>query len=108
MAQRVLSLCLSALTGRIVTDATSGFCALGPRAVTLIAEHHPTGYPEPELRLFLERNGLRVVEVPIEARSRQGGRTSLTPFRITAAGARFLLAMIIVPFRSGVGRLERD
>ena len=108
MAQRALSLCLTALTGRVVTDATSGFCALGPRAVRLLAEHHPTGYPEPELRLFLERNDLRVVEVPIQARSRQGGRTSLTPFRMTTASARFLLAMIIVPFRSGVGRLERD
>jgi glycosyltransferase involved in cell wall biosynthesis len=108
IVKRVLGLCLTALTGRVVTDPTSGFCALGPRAIRLLAEHHPTGYPEPELRLFLNRNGLRVVEVPVEARSRQGGRTSLTPFRITAAGARFLLAMIIVPFRSGVGRLERD
>jgi glycosyltransferase involved in cell wall biosynthesis len=108
LVKRVLSVCLTALTGRVVTDPTSGFCALGPRAVRLLAEHHPTGYPEPELRLFLDRNGLRVVEVPVEARSRLGGRTSLTPFRITAAGARFLLAMVIVPFRSAVGRLERD
>ena len=53
---RALSLCLTALTGRIVTDPTSGFWALGPRAVRLLAEHHPTGYPEPELRLFLDRN----------------------------------------------------
>jgi hypothetical protein len=108
LAQRFLSFCLSALTGRRVTDATSGFCALGRRAVRLLAEHHPTGYPEPELRLLLERNGLRVVVVPIQVRSRQGGRTSLTPFRMTAAGARFLLAMIIVPFRSGLGSFERD
>jgi glycosyltransferase involved in cell wall biosynthesis len=108
LLQRVLSLCLKMLTGRVVTDPTSGFCALGPRAVRLLAEHHPTGYPEPELRLFLSRNGLRVEEVPVHARSRQGGRTSLTPFRITAAGARILLAMIIVPLRTGVGRLERD
>jgi glycosyltransferase involved in cell wall biosynthesis len=108
LLQRVLSVCLRMLTGRIVTDPTSGFCALGPRAVRLLAEHHPTGYPEPELRLFLSRNGLRVEEVPVLARSRQGGRTSLTLFRITAAGARILLAMIIVPLRTGVARLERD
>jgi glycosyltransferase involved in cell wall biosynthesis len=108
LLQRVLSLCLRMLTGRVVTDPTSGFCALGPRAVRLLAEHHPTGYPEPELRLFLSRNGLVVEEVPVHARPRQGGRTSLTPFRITAAGARILLAMIIVPLRTGVGRLERD
>ncbi len=103
-----LGLCLTALTGRRVTDATSGFWAIGPRALRLLAEHHPTGYPEPELRLFLDRNGLQAVEVPVHARSRQGGRTSLTPFRITAAGARFLLAMIVVPFREGVGRHDRD
>jgi glycosyltransferase involved in cell wall biosynthesis len=108
LVQRTLSFCLRMLTGRIVTDPTSGFCALGPRAVRLLAEHHPTGYPEPELRLFLDRSGLRVVEVPVNARSRQGGRTSLTPFRLTAAGARVLLAMIIVPFRSDVWRADRD
>ncbi|MGE5833792.1 MAG: glycosyltransferase family 2 protein [Acidobacteriota bacterium] len=108
LLQHALSLCLRMLTGRVVTDPTSGFCALGPRAVRLLAEHHPTGYPEPELRLFLSRNGLVVEEVPVDARPRQGGRTSLTPFRITAAGARILLAMIIVPLRTGVGRLERD
>jgi glycosyltransferase involved in cell wall biosynthesis len=108
LLQHALSLCLRMLTGRVVTDPTSGFCALGPRAVRLLAEHHPTGYPEPELRLFLSRNGLAVEEVPVDARPRQGGRTSLTPFRITAAGARILLAMIIVPLRTGVGRFERD
>lgn len=108
VVQRLLSFCLRSLTGRVVTDPTSGFCALGPRAVRLLAEHHPTGYPEPELRLLLDRAGMRVVEVPVQARSRQGGRTSLTPFRLTAAGARVLLAMIIVPFRSGVGRTDRD
>jgi len=105
---RLLGVCLSRLTGRPVTDPTSGFCALGPRAVRLLAEHHPTGYPEPELRLFLSRNGLTAIEVPVCGRARLGGKTSLTPARVTAAGARVLLAMIIVPLRSVVGGLGRD
>src|SRR5439155_7905731 len=45
--QRMLGACLSALTGHRVTDPTSGFCVLGSRAIRLLAEHHPTGYPEP-------------------------------------------------------------
>ncbi len=103
---RVLGACLSALTGARVSDPTSGFYAIGPRAIRVLAEHHPTGYPEPELRLFLSRNALRLVEVPVNARSRLGGRTSLTIGRLAAAGARVLLAMIIVPLRGRVeGRL---
>jgi hypothetical protein len=103
IAERMLSACLSALTGRRVTDPTSGFCAMGPRAVPVLAEHHPTGYPEPELRLFLSRNALSAVEVAVRERPRLGGRTSLTPVRITAAGARVALALIIVPLRCRVG-----
>ena len=76
-------------------------------AVRVLAEHHPTGYPEPELRLFLSRNALKAIEVPVRGRPRPGGRTSLTPGRLTAAGARVLLAMIIVPLRHRVG-LARD
>ncbi|MBI3493618.1 MAG: glycosyltransferase [Acidobacteria bacterium] len=103
LLQRLLAICLSALTGRRVTDPTSGFCVVGPRAVRVLAEHHPTGYPEPELRLFLSRNALNVVEVPVRARRRLGGRTSLTAGRLTAAGARVALAMLIVPLRCRVG-----
>jgi hypothetical protein len=90
---------LSAQTGRRVTDPTSGFYALGPRAIRILAEHHPTGYPEPELRLFLCRNALNVVEVGVRPRARLMGRSSLTTGRLAAAAARILLALVIVPLR---------
>jgi glycosyltransferase involved in cell wall biosynthesis len=108
LAKRCLAAGLSWLTQDRVTDPTSGFCALGPRAVRLLGDHHPTGYPEPELRLFLRRNALRVVEVPVETRSRFAGITSLTPARRLSAGARVVLAMLIVPWRGGVGEAGRD
>jgi glycosyltransferase involved in cell wall biosynthesis len=101
--QRWLGALLSMITRRPVTDPTSGFWALGPRAVSLLAEHHPGGYPEPELHLFLSRNAMRVVEVDVKWRARLHGRSSLTPIRLITAGARVLLAMIIVPFRSNEG-----
>jgi glycosyltransferase involved in cell wall biosynthesis len=103
LAQSALGLCLSALTRRPVTDPTSGFYALGPRAMRLLSEHHPTGYAEPELRLLLCRNELAVMEVPVAPRPRLAGRTSLTAGRLAAAGARVLLAMLIVPLRPGIG-----
>jgi hypothetical protein len=83
--QWVLDGCLSTITRCKVTDSTSGFCALGPHAIRMLAEHHPTGYPEPELRLFLSRNAMRVLEVPVQSRQRLSGRTSLTPVRVARA-----------------------
>ena len=103
-----LATCLTALTGRRVTDPTSGFCAFGPRAVRLLAEHHPNGYAEPELRLFLSRNRLRVQEVAVRARPRLSGTTSLTPARLALAAARVVLAMLIVPLRAVVIEPARD
>jgi glycosyltransferase involved in cell wall biosynthesis len=102
LLKRGLAAVVSVVTRRRVTDATSGFWALGPRAVALLAEHHPRGYPEPELHLFLGRNGLNVVEVPVRSRARISGRSSLTLLRLFAAGARVLLAVLIVPLRERV------
>ena len=98
--QRSLGVILSMITGRNVTDPTSGFWALGPRAVALLAEHHPGGYPEPELHLLLSRNAMRVLEVEAQWRARLHGRSSLTFGRLMTAAARTTLAMVIVPFRS--------
>jgi len=106
--KRALAAGVSVLARRKVTDPTSGFCAIGPRALRVLAEHHPTGYAETELQLFLSRNAFAVVEVPVAARPRLGGRTSLTPARLPTAAARVLLAMLIVPLRCTVGGLARD
>src|SRR5713101_2990800 len=45
LAQRVVARLLSAATRETVTDPTCGFWAFGPRAVGLLAQYHPTGYP---------------------------------------------------------------
>jgi len=103
MLKRMLARLVSAVGRRPVTDATSGFWALGPRAVSLLATHHPRGYPEPELHLFLSHNRLGVEEVGVPVRERLSGQSSLTVLRLVAAAARVLLAMVIVPLRARVG-----
>jgi hypothetical protein len=99
MSQAMLAAWLSVVTGRAVTDPTSGFWLFGPRALRLLSGHHPAGYAEPELVLFLHRNGLRVAEVPIRMRPRTAGRTSLTAARAILALARTALALVVVPLR---------
>jgi len=103
LVHSVLGTILSLITGQRVTDPTSGLWAFGPHALRLLAEHHPSGYPEPELVLFLSRNSMRVKECPVTMRSRLAGRSSLTPHRTGAAMARLLLLLVVVPLRSAIG-----
>ena len=103
VAQHSVAHLLSAMTGETVTDPTSGFWAFGPRAVRLLANHHPTGYPEPEMLLLLHRNEMTSVEVPVRMRERIGGQSSLSTARTALAVARVLLALLIVPLRPAVG-----
>jgi len=102
-SQYVLGRILTVLTRQQVTDPTSGLWAFGPRALQVLRDHHPSGYPEPELLIFLSRNGLTVAEVQVRMRGRLAGQTSLTPRRMSAALARLLLLLVIVPLRSAVG-----
>jgi glycosyltransferase involved in cell wall biosynthesis len=100
--QRCLGAVLTVLTQRPVTDPTSGLWAFGPHALAVLAEHHPSGYPEPELRLFLSRNRLRAVEIPVTMRERPAGQTSLTVRRTSAAMARLIIHLLVVPLRTAV------
>jgi glycosyltransferase involved in cell wall biosynthesis len=108
ISQVSLAKCVSLVTRRRVTDPTSGFWLFGPVALRLLSGHHPAGYAEPELWLFLTRNGLEVAEVPIRMRPRTAGRTSLTGARAFLAVARTALALVIVPFRQLVDGQAHD
>ena len=99
MGQRMVAAWVSAASGVRVTDATSGFWAFGRRAIRLLAEEHPPGYPEPELLLLLARSGLTVVEVPTRMQQRLAGRTSLSAGRLGLACAVTALALLVTPLR---------
>ncbi len=101
--QRALGAVLTLAIGRRVTDPTSGFWAFGPRAMPLLARHHPSGYPEPELLLLLHAHALRIAEVGVQMRPRVAGRTSLTAPRLGVALARVVLATALVRLRAVPG-----
>jgi glycosyltransferase involved in cell wall biosynthesis len=108
MLKGSLAACLTLLTRQRVLDATCGLSAMGPRAVRLLAECHPTGYPEPELRLLISRTTLAAVDVHVDRRPRRSGKTSLTPLRLLRAAARVVLAMCVVPLRRAETEPARD
>jgi glycosyltransferase involved in cell wall biosynthesis len=91
----IFSLANSLLTRQPVTDSTSGFRGYNRRAIELLAKNYPHDYPEPESIITLARHKLRIVEVPVDMRPRQGGRSSITLFRSVYYAFKVMLAVVI-------------
>jgi glycosyltransferase involved in cell wall biosynthesis len=68
---------IGVMSGAKVTDPTSGFRCLGPRAWRRFADSYPEDYPEPESLFWCARNGLKVGELPVRMFERQGGVSSI-------------------------------
>lgn len=99
-AMRVLAAVISKLAGTKLTDVTSGFKAAGPRAVSLFADNFPAEYlgDTIEALVIAARARLRIGQVPVAMRVRQGGEPSHGPIKsavyLLRACAAFLLAMM--------------
>lgn len=65
---------VSRVTGREVTDPTSGFQALNRDALCFFAQdNYPVDYPDADTLLVLHYAGFRVTEVPVTMRERIAG-----------------------------------
>lgn len=83
------------LSGVRITDATSGFRACNRKAMRLFVEDYARDYPEPEAAMTAIRNGLRVVEVPVLMRERQGGVSSIRHLKSAYYMLKVSLAILI-------------
>jgi hypothetical protein len=101
---RFLSWICTVATGQRITDATSGFRAFGPGALAYLAAYYPADYPEPEAIVLLGRRGLRVREVPVSMRLRQGGRSSIAGAGGIYYMAKVTLALLVSVFKEGPSR----
>lgn len=99
---RWLSRSVSVLCRVRLTDVTSGFRAAGPQALTVMAEHYPAEYlgDTVESLVIAHRAGLRIAEVPVTMRARQGGRPSQSLPRAALYVARALLVLLLAVVRS--------
>ena len=103
---RVLATVVSAIARQRVTDTTSGFQALNRRALELFAADYPHDYPEVEGMVMTIKHRLRLVEVPVQMREREHGRSSITALRSVYYMAKVLTALFIGLFRRNVVPLE--
>jgi glycosyltransferase involved in cell wall biosynthesis len=74
---RVLRALIRSLSGRTITDCTSGFRAVNRRVIKAFAHWYPDDYPEPEVVLLLLVRGFSVSEIGVEMEARKTGQTSI-------------------------------
>lgn len=91
-----LSGLLKLLTGKIVTDPTSGFRASGRRAIDLFCDNYPMDYPEPESIALALENSLSLSEIPVNMLERQGGSSSIGGFSSVYYMIKVTLAIFLV------------
>lgn len=88
------------LTGRRITDTTSGFRAYNRRALEFAARYYPAfDYPEPEECVMFLRNGFRVKEVSCRMAERQGGQSSIRAWKTVYFMFKVGFAMIMAGIR---------
>jgi glycosyltransferase involved in cell wall biosynthesis len=78
-----------------IADATSGLYAVNARAAELLSRRYTSGAPEVEGLIRLGEADLRVAEVPVNMREREGGESKITGRRavhlvVTVGAAIFL------------------
>ncbi len=74
---KLLQTAMHVRLGHEFRDPGSGMAAVNRKAMPVLAEPYRSGAPEVEALLRLNRDGLRVVEVPVEMRERASGRSRL-------------------------------
>ena len=65
------------LTGKKITDPTSGLRMIIRKLIEIFAESYPRDYPEPESVVHVIKLKKKVVEIPVVMRERQGGSSSI-------------------------------
>lgn len=96
----LLSGIIKLLCGIRVMDVTSGMRAVNRRFIGEYARSYAQDYPEPEAIIAAAVRGARIVEVPVEMRERQGGKSSINPVRSIYYMIKVSLALILTRFSS--------
>ncbi len=78
-----------------ITDPTSGFRAVNRRLIKLFVDYYPDDYPEPEVLVYLHRQKVKIVEIPVSMRHREHGVSSIQMFRSVYYVIKVTLSILI-------------
>jgi glycosyltransferase involved in cell wall biosynthesis len=95
-----LRVLLRIVTRQKLTDPTSGFRLYGPRALKKFDETYPYDFPEPESLAIARAANLRIAEVRVQMRERQGGRSSILGFSTIYYMLKVTIAVVLTYIRA--------
>ena len=75
---RYFTILIRVLTGKRITDPTSGMRMVNRRVIAMFSEDYPKDYPEPESVVTLLRRKMKVEEVPVLMNERENGVSSIS------------------------------
>lgn len=91
---------VSRLTGRRITDPTSGFQALNGETMAFFAvDNYPVDFPDADTILLLHFAGFRVAEVPVVMHERLSGQSMHSSWKPIYYVFKMLLAILVVLLR---------
>ena len=95
IGNRLIGLCIRITTNRVITDSTSGMRLYGREAAAIISER-PSLEPEPDMLVYLLKNGRSVSECSVEMKERVAGISYFNPLKIIQYMCRVLFSIIVV------------
>lgn len=87
------------LTGKRITDPTSGLRMIGRNVMAIFARDYPRDYPEPESVVAVLRQNLKVEEIPVIMHERMGGVSSISLKKSVYYMIKVTLAILIERIR---------
>lgn len=100
MGMAVIKALIKLTTGQRLTDPTSGYQALGPRALALFAgSGYPSDYADAEVLIMTRRAGLRLREAPVRMYQRSGGHSMFTGLKPAWYMFKMLLSVLVTMLR---------
>ena len=92
---------IHSLTGKTITDPTSGFRMCNRKVIELFSKDYPRDYPEPESIVAILRRKKKVKEIPVIMKERSGGVSSISAGKSIYYMIKVSLAILIESIRKG-------
>ena len=83
------------LTFKKVYDPTSGFRAVDKKTIEFFSANYPPEYPEPVSEVTVLKKKLKIKEVPVKMKERQGGKSSIHAWKSVYYMINVFIAMFI-------------
>lgn len=87
------------LTGKRITDPTSGMRMVNRSVIELFAKDYPKDYPEPESVTTILRRKKKVEEIPVVMNAREAGVSSISPVNAVYYMIKVTAAVVMAAIR---------